>query len=408
MKKKVETATLPNGLQVVYRQSSSPVAYCGLLIAAGTRDERESEHGLAHLLEHLLFKGTAKRKAHQVSGGIERLGGELNAYTGKEETMVQATVLSADFSKALEVIADMVFNSTFPQAELLKEREIVLDEIAMYKDSPAEAVFDDFENAVFAGSSLGRNILGSKKSLKTLTADHLRAFRSRVYCPSQMVLSVVGRMPFQRVLSMAHRFFAPYPTLAAHNERLPIPPYTVSNQIVSKNTHQAHCVVGGRAYAVSDDRSIGLVLLTNLLGGPSSNSRLNTILREQHALVYTVEAASTFYQQVGMFSIYFGTHKSSVGECLDIVHRELKRLCDTKLTTLQLHKAKKQLIGQLAIANDSGENLMASMAKNLLFGDQVDMFDLALIKLDKLTAEDVREIANEIFDPTLLSTLVYQ
>lgn len=407
MKKKIETAQLTNGIRIAHFQMPLATAYCGLTISAGTRDERNDEHGLAHFLEHLLFKGTKKRKAYHINNRLESVGGELNAFTGKEETAIHAATLSGDFAKALELIADVTFNSVFPEPEILKEREVILDEINSYKDSPAEAIFDDFEEYIFPNCSLGRNILGDKKSLKHFTSKHLNSFISHSYATEQMVISSVGKMSFKRVEELAERYFSQYSLQPKKQERTPPPTYTPFSKAVNKNTHQAHCIIGNCSYKLSDERSTALTLLINILGGPLSNSRLNTSLREKYGLVYNVEASYTPYQDTGLISIYFGTSKTALDNSIDAAMVELKKLQTDKLTTLQLSRAKKQMIGQLTIANESPEQLMLGMGKSLLSLNRIDTTEETLAKIDTITSEMLIDIANELFDDKNLSTLTF-
>ncbi len=405
MKKKIETAQLANGIRIAHFQAPLATAYCGLTIGTGTRDELSDEHGLAHFLEHLLFKGTKKRKAYHINNRLESVGGELNAFTGKEETVIHAATLAGDFAKALELIADVTFNSVFPEAELQKEKDVIFDEINSYKDSPAEAIFDDFEEYIFPDCPLGRNILGDKKSLKHFEAKHLYSFISHSYSTEQMVISSVGKMSFKRVVDLAERYFSSYSLHPKRQDRTAPPAYKPFNKVINKNTHQAHCIIGNRSYKLSDERSTALTLLINMLGGPLSNSRLNTSLREKYGLVYNVEASYTPYQDTGLFSIYFGTSKTTLDNSINAVMTELKKLQTDKLTTLQLYRAKKQIIGQLTIANESPEQLMLGMGKSLLSLNRIDTTEEVLAKIDAVTPEILIAIANELFDPKSLSTL---
>lgn len=407
MKKRIETTQLSNGIRIAHFQAPMATAYCGLTVSAGTRDELNDEHGLAHFLEHLLFKGTKKRKAYHINNRLESVGGELNAFTGKEETVIHAATLSGDFAKALDLIADVTFNSVFPKAELQKEKEVIFDEINSYKDSPADSIFDDFEEYIFPNCPLGRNILGDKKSLKHFNAEHLQNFVSRNYSTERMVVSSVSRMSFKRVAELTERYFSQYHQQAKVQERTPPPIYTPFSKTVSKNTHQAHCIIGNRSYKLSDNRSTALTLLINILGGPLSNSRLNISLREKHGLVYNVEAGYIPYQDTGLFNIYFGTSKTVLDSSINAVMAELKKLQTDKLTTLQLNRAKKQMVGQLTIANESPEQLMLGMGKSLLSLNRIDTTEETLAKIDAVTPEMLIDIANELFEPKNLSILTY-
>lgn len=408
MKKRIEIGQLANGIRIAHYQQPIATAYCGLTINAGTRDELENEHGLAHFLEHLLFKGTKKRRAYHINNRLESVGGELNAFTTKEETVIHAATLSGDFAKALDLIADVTFNSTFPDAELEKEKEVILDEINSYKDSPADLIFDDFEEQLFPDSSLGLSILGNKKSLKRFGAKQLQEFISRSYSTEQMVLSSVGKLPFKRVVELVERYFSPYTLQPQKQERIFPPPYQPFRRTVSKHTHQAHCVIGGRSYKLSDERATAFTLLINMLGGPLSNSRLNTSLREKYGLVYNVEAGYTPYQDTGLFSIYFGTAKATLDSSINAAMDELKKLQNNELSTLQLSRAKKQLIGQFTIANENPEQLMLGMGKSLLSLNRIDTIEETLAKIATITSKMLIVIANELFEPANLSILTYK
>ncbi|MDR0661271.1 MAG: insulinase family protein [Prevotellaceae bacterium] len=407
MRKKVEIAQLANGIRIVHLQTPLAAAYCGLTINTGTRDELDNEHGLAHFLEHLLFKGTKKRKGYHINNRLESVGGELNAFTGKEETVIHAAILSSDFAKALDLIADVSFNSIFPEAEIRKEREVIFDEINSYKDSPSELIFDDFEEYIFPNCSLGRNILGDKKSLKHFYSIDLHRFVSRNYSTEQMVISSVGKISFKRVVKLVERYFSSFSIQPKQQDRIPPPAYKPFCKTINKNTYQTHCVIGNRAYQLADERSAALTLLMNILGGPLSNSRLNTSLREKYGLAYNVEASYTPYQDTGLFNIYFGTSKAALDNSINAVMAELKKLRTDKLTTLQLHRAKKQMIGQLIIANESPEQLMLTMGKSLLSLNRIDTIEESLAKIHAVTPEMLFDIANELFDINQLSTLTY-
>ena len=407
MKKRIEATQLSNGIRIAHLQTPSATAYCGLTISAGTRDELDNEHGLAHFLEHLLFKGTKKRKAYHINNRLESVGGELNAFTGKEETVVHSATLSGDFAKAMELIADVSFNSVFPESEIQKEREVILDEINSYKDSPAESIFDDFEEYVFPSCSLGRNILGDKKSLKRFGTKDLQNFILRNYSTEQMVISSVGKTSFKRAVEVAERYFSSFSLQPQKQERALPPTYQPFKKTANRSTYQAHCVIGNRSYKLADERSTALTLLMNILGGPLSNSRLNTSLREKYGLVYSVEASNTPYQDTGLFSIYFGTAKATLDSSINAVMAELKKLQTDKLTTLQLSRAKKQIVGQLTIANESPEQLMLAMGKSLLSLNRIDTTEETLAKIHAVTPEMLIEIANELFNVDKLSTLTY-
>ena len=399
--------TLPNGLRVVYRQSRSNVVYCGLTINAGSRDETLAEHGTAHFVEHMLFKGTKKYSAHLINNRLENVGGELNAFTTKEETVVHATILKNDFGKALELIADMAFNPTFPPREFEKEKLVILDEINAYKDNPAEQIFDDFEERLFAQTVVGRSILGSEQSLTSMAPQQLHHFVALHYHPQNMILSIVGKISAKRIEELSSKYFGafePQPRTLNRTTPGPCAPFHVSQP---RNTYQAHCMLGNRAYSLYHPKRVAMSLFANYLGGPASNSLLNTLLREKHGLVYTVEANYSPYADCGAFSIYFGTDKEKVQKCRDIISAAFKKLRETPLEGKVLQRIKKQLIGQLAIAADNAESQMIGQAKSLLAFNKVETPEQIKEKINAVTAVELQEIAEEMWHPDRLSVLIY-
>ncbi len=400
--------TLPSGLRVVHHSSRSDVAYCGLTINAGTRDEFLNEHGIAHFVEHMLFKGTRKHSAHFINNRIESVGGELNAFTTKEETVVHATILKNDLNKALELIAQMAFAPTFPEKETHKERVVILDEINSYKDNPSEQIFDDFEERLFNGATIGRPILGNADTLKHIGTTQLRNFVEQHYHPQNMVLSIVGKFRLHRIEALVNKHFGSFATSGMTPTRTAPESHKLFRETVSRNTFQAHSIIGTRAYQLHDPRRIGLALLNNYLGGPASNSLLNTVLREKHGLVYTIESNYSPYSDCGALTIYFGTDKEQVDKCRDLIFKELEKLCRSSLNQLQLQRIKKQLLGQLAIAADNGEAQMLNQAKHLLVFNQIETNKQLAEKIDALTAVQLQEIAQDIFHPDRLSWLTYQ
>ncbi len=405
---KFDLQTLHNGIRVVHLHTSSPVAYCCMMINAGTRDELEDEHGLAHFIEHVIFKGTRKRKAFHVMSRLEDVGGELNAYTTKEETVVHATFLKQDFHRAVELIADILYRSTFPEKELQREKEVILDEINSYKDSPSELIFDDFEELIYPNHPFGRNILGSKKCLKRFGRSDILRFMERTYNTDQMVFCSVGNIPLNRVKKLAERYFGPIQPNPRLIKRVPISNYSVQSVAKKKNTYQQHCIVGCETYNLMHPNRIGLHLLNNILGGPGLNSRLNLSLRERKGYAYNVESTYSPYSDTGLFSIYFGSDKTNFDKSLDLLHQELEKLRTTKLGTLQLFKAKRQLIGQLAIAIENSEVLMLNLARSILIYNTFESIEAMSSKIDSISSSELIEIANEVFANHNLSTLIYK
>lgn len=400
------TYTLPNGIRGIHRTIKSGVTRCALCINAGSRDELPSEYGLAHFVEHGLFKGTERRKAYQVNCRLENLGGELNAFTTKEDTTIHATTLKGDFSKALELVADVAFHSTFPDHELEKEREVIIDEINSYKDSPAEMIYDTFEDMLFAGSELGHNILGRKQQLKHFNQQSCRAFVERTHTTDQMVLSTIGNLQPKRVEAAALRYFGEVEASARSFDRRRPEGYTPFDQTLSRHTHQTHCIIGTRAYSISEKRRLPLGLAINILGGPSANSRLNLMVRERYGLSYTVEANYTPYGDCGLVAIYFSSDHDNADRCCDLIHGEIDKLAKYPLTDRQLSMAKKQFIAQLAISMEGNEGYMLGVGKSLLCHREVDTMEEVYRKVEALKANDLVEAMEEVFSQR--SRLIYR
>ena len=402
------TATLPNGLRIIHHPSPTSVVYCGYAIDAGTRDELPHEHGMAHFVEHVLFKGTTKRRAWHILNRMENVGGDLNAFTNKEETVIYSTFLKKDFARALELLTDVVFHSTFPQQEIDKERGVVLEEIDCYEDSPAELIFDDFEDLLFHNHALGHNILGTPKHIKRFTTPSIRSFVDRYYHPANAVLFVYGNIPFSRIVMWAQRLTADIPSGSANKGRTAPLPYMPRQVEHTRRTHQTHVMMGCTSYPSGDKRRTGLYLLNNMLGGPGMNSRLNLALREQTGLVYNVESNLISYTDTGVFNIYFGTDNHESDRCIELAQKELDRLRLHPLTTLQLAAAKKQLIGQVGVATDNFENTALGMAKTYLHYGEYEGPEALYHRIEAITASQLWEIANELFHRDHLSVLTYR
>lgn len=401
------TFTLPNGLRIIHAQNQSNVAYCGFAVDAGTRDENEQEQGMAHFVEHLIFKGTQKRHAWHILNRMENVGGDLNAYTNKEETVIYSAFLVEHFARAVELLADIVFHSTFPQHEIDKEVEVIIDEIQSYEDSPSELIFDDFEELIFPNHPLGRNILGKPELLHGFKSENALFFTSRFYRPSNMVFFIQGNIGFKKVVRLVEKATSDIPFSTVERKRLQPFGYVPQTVTLQKDTHQAHVMIGSRGYNAYNEKRTGLYLLNNLLGGPGMNSRLNISLRERRGLVYNVEANLTSYTDTGVFCIYFGTDPEDVERCIRLVHKELKKLRDSKLSTAQLAAAKKQIIGQIGVAGDNFENNALDMGKTFLHYGKFEETKEVFKRIESLTAEHLLEVANEMFDEDHLSTLIY-
>ncbi len=400
------TYTLPNGIRCVHRQVRSAVARCAVVINAGSRDELEHEYGLAHFTEHGFFKGTERRKAHQVNCRLENLGGELNAYTTKEDTTIHATVLRSDFSKAVELLADVVFHSTFPDKELDKEREVIVDEINTYKDSPMDMIYDTFEDMLFAGSQLGHNILGSKRDLVHHDSAAMHRFTKRTHTTDQMVFASIGNISNKRIEEIATRYLGGYaPTKREYSRIAPLVQLPFDKSL-NKHTHQAHCIVGNRAYGILEQKRLPFSLLVNILGGPCANSLLNVNVREKHGLSYNIEASYTPYCDSGIAVIYFSSDHDNADRCREIIDGEIRKLQNTALTSRRLAQAKRQFIAQMAISTEGNEGYMLGIGKSLLVHSEVDTLEEVYRKIGAVTASQIMEVANEIWHNN--STLIYR
>lgn len=401
-----DTYTLSNGIRCIHRRVRSAVVHCALTVNAGTRDELAGEFGMAHLVEHTLFKGTERRKAWQVNCRLENMGGELNAFTTKEETVIHTTTLRGDYAKAVELLADIVFHSTFPEQEIEKEKHVIYDEINLYKDSPSDRIFDEFEDLVFEGSALGHNILGSKASLKKLDSAAIRRFIARTYTTDQMVFSVIGNLSEKAFRQTAERYFGAIPASRRTFVREPITAITPFVRVSNRNTHQIHSMIGGRAYDLRDERRLTLLLLINTLGGPSANSLLNVLLREKNALSYGVEASYTPFTDTGIASIYCSCEKENADRCAELIRRQLNELIEKPLSSRRLSIAKRQFLGQLAISAENNESYMLGAAKSYLVFGEVDGFSTVTEKLAAIDGEAIRCVAEDIF--TNVSSLTYK
>lgn len=398
---------LPNGLRMVHMRDRSPVAYCGFAINVGTRDELPEESGMAHFVEHLLFKGTEKRKAWHIVNRLDAVGGELNAYTTKEETFVYATALTTHFERAMELCADVVFHSVFPQKEMDKEVDVVIDEIQSYKDSPSELIYDDFEDMVFSGSPMGRNILGDKKKLKHYKSADVQRFVQRNYTTDRILFFSIGNIDFKRIERLAERYLTPIPASQKRIQRVAPSLYVPQQKYIRKSTCQSHVMIGVRAFDLRDDRRLAFALVNNILGGPGMNSRLNLLLREKNGMAYNVESVYTPYSDTGIFSIYFGTDEKNREKCTDLVMGELKRLRTELITPQRLARLKRQWMGQLTIMQENRENFVLSLARSYLYFDKCETLADVNNQLNEVSAEDLMSLSEQLFRDEMLSMLVY-
>lgn len=401
------TATLNNGLRIIHLPNTSKIAYCGYQIKAGTRNEKPGDEGLAHFCEHVTFKGTQTHTSTAIINKLESVGGDLNAFTNKEDTVFYSAIPVEHFAKAVDVLSDIVFYSIFPQAEIDKEVEVICDEIESYNDSPAELIYDEFENLVFKGHPLGHNILGSADRVRGFaTADAMR-FTQQYYRPDNAIFFVYGNIDFKRLVKTLEKLTPKQlqenvvdEALVVANGKLP------ELTILNHDTHQAHVMIGNRAYSATHPLRIPLYLLNNMLGGPGMNARLNVILRERRGLVYSVESSMVCYGDTGLWSVYFGCDPHDVNRCVRLVKCEFKRLMEKPLPEKTLAAAKRQIKGQLAVACDNNENFAIDFGKSFLhFGDEKDIEKLYQ-KIDAVTVEQIQQVAKEIFDKDSLATLV--
>jgi predicted Zn-dependent peptidase len=398
--------TLPNGIRVLHKQvTSTKISHSGFVLDIGSRDENEDQQGLAHFWEHMAFKGTAKRKSFHIINRLESLGGELNAYTTKEKICFYASVLDKHFDKAFDLLTDITFNSVFPGREIEKERGVILEEMAMYLDAPDDAVVDEFDAVVFKGHSLGNNILGDRESVSRFKkADFLR-FIGQNMSTDRVVFSSVSNWPFEKVVKLAEKYLADIPRMAVERQRRPFTGYGPSVVTSEKPIMQAHCLIGCPAYPLSDPKRIPFFMLSNILGGPGMNSRLNLAVREKHGLVYTIDANYATYLDTGLFGIYFGTEKKQLKRTTSLVLKEIKKLREKPLGTLQLHQAKEQLMGQLAMAEESNIGLMMMMGKSILDLNTIESLNDIFQQIRSISAKDLAEIANETLHEDNLSHL---
>jgi predicted Zn-dependent peptidase len=399
--------SLPNGIRVIHYRVPSEVAYCGLLVNTGSRDEKAREHGMAHFVEHVIFKGTQKRKSYHVLSRLDDVGGEINAYTTKEETVVHASFLKKDYNRAIDLITDIFFHPSLPEKEMDTEREVILDEINSYNDNPSELIFDEFEELIFKGHPMGRNILGTPQSLKRFRRNDMLHFMESNYPTNEMVFASVGDLSFDQVLKMVEKYLSVVREKKRITTRDKVTGYVPVTKTVDKKTHQSHCIIGNIAYPVKDERRLSLLLLSNILGGMGLNSRLNLSLREKHGYAYNVESSYHSYIDTGVIFIYFGADRENLGKSIRLVTKELQMLREQPLGTLQLGKARNQFIGQMLRGIEHHESLMLELAKNLLVFNKVDPVSEVVKKIQALQSKDLQEVANDILEEAKLSMLTY-
>lgn len=396
-----------NGIRLVYQQIDSPVSYLGLMVGAGTRDEEQKENGIAHFIEHAVFKGTTSLSSRQIINKIEDVGCDLNAYTTKEETVFYASTLSAYYDRALRLITDMVFHPSFPTEELNKERLVIYDEIESYNDSPSDLIYDDFEDLIFQGHSLHNPILGEPKTLRWINGDKMHRFMQRAYNPDAMVFFTLSSLPFNKVLQHAERYLSDCPYPSRDFVRQAPTAYRAAETSFHKHTHQVHCMLGNIAFPIGHTHQLGLYLLNNILGGSGMNSLLNLAVREKNGLVYTIESNYTPLSDTGYWSVYFAADEDKRDQCLDLIHRQLQRLVDKPLSPTMLRKYQKQLLGQMAIMAENRENNALAMAKHVLYQNVAPSWQETYKEIARLETSDLYRIANECYRGEDVSVLMY-
>ena len=421
---KYNTYTLDNGLRIIHLPSDSKVVYCGYQINAGTRNEEPGEEGLAHFCEHVTFKGTERRKAWHILNCLESVGGDLNAYTNKEGTVYYSAILKEHIARAVDLLTDIVFHSVYPQAEIDKEVEVMCDEIESYNDSPAELIYDEFENIIFKGSPLGHNILGTAEQVRSFKTEDALRFTRKLYRPDNAIFFAYGDIDFKKLVRLLKKSFLSEERRVKSEKfnspeaqaQFNIQHSTFNTQhsfegqtiVMQKNTHQAHVMIGTRAYDVNDSRRMPLYLLNNMLGGPGMNAKLNLALREHNGLVYTVESTMVAYGDTGIWSIYFGCDEHDVKRCLRLVRKELDKFMQKPLSEAQLKAAKKQIKGQVGVACDNRENFALDFGKSFLHYGWEKNVDRLYEQVDEITAEQIQAVAQELFDKDRLTTLIFR
>lgn len=398
---------LPNGIRVLLKPAKSIVSHACIVVNSGSRDELPHQYGMAHFIEHLLFKKTARRNTNQILNRLELVGADLNAYTTKEYTCLHASFLKEHLTRVLDLFEDIVFHSVFPEVEMDKEKNVIMDEIASYQDSPEDAIADDFEDVLFSGHALGHNILGTKETLGALTRQDVFDFLRQHYCTNEIVIAITGDYSYNRIERIATGIFGKLPANTNQRERTDKFTYQTKCLTLEKPIAQVHTTIGNIAYDTHHPNKTGLMVLNNLLGGMGMSSRLNLQIREKYGIAYTIESNYSPYMDTGIFSIYFGTDEEKAQRALLLVHKELKRLREQKLGLTQLQQAKKKFVGQIALGEENRMGVLITMAKNLLDYNKVNSLEEVVEKVNAVTALQLLEIANEVFDPKGLTELSF-
>lgn len=401
-------SVLANHIRIAYHRIESPISHAGVLINTGSRDENKSEKGAAHLVEHMLFKGTKKRKAFHILNRIDEVGGELNAFTTKENTFIYASFLTEYTSRAYELLSDIIFNSTFPEKELNKEKAVIIDEIKAYQDDPSEEISDLFDQLVFGQHSLGNSILGSEKSVMSFTPYKIKQFLKKTYTTDQIIVCYIGNLSLEKVEYEIKKYFEHIKPSTRNFKREPFKNYIPKTEIYKKDNHSCHGIIGNIAYPIHHKNRIAFYMLNNLLGGPSLNSRLNLHIREKFGFTYFLESNYTPFDDTGLWWIYFATDYKNFHKTRDLIYKELKDLKSKKLSTLQMHKLKKQVKGQLALANENYPHLLHVMARSYLIFNEFESLNKTYLKIDKVSDSQILECANKIFAENRISELLFE
>jgi len=406
--KDYEIYTLPNGIRVVHKQVvHTKIVHCGFVLDVGSRDENLANQGIAHFWEHMAFKGTTKRKAFHIMNRLEANGGELNAYTTKEKIAFYASVLESHFEKAFDLLTDITFDSTFPEKQIDKERLVILEEMAMYKDSPDDDLQDEFDNVIYGDHPLGMNILGIKNTVNKFQKKDFVEFINNNLDTERIVFSIVGNISMSKVKRLSDKYLGNIPQITKSRNRKPFDLYLPQTKQIEKNIAQSLCAMGRPAYANNHEKRIPFFMLVNLLGGPGMNSRLNLALREKHGYVYAVDANYSSFSDTGLFSIIFGTEPKQLKKSIEVIKKELKKLMNLPLGNMQMHTAKEQLKGQLAIAEENNASLMLAIAKSLIDRNRIDSLEDIFKQIDSVSPKILLDVANEMFDDNSFSYLTY-
>lgn len=405
---KYNESVLPNGIRLIHKQKSGEIAHLVLMVNTGSRDEEDHENGMAHFIEHTIFKGTENRKAYHILSCLDNVGGDLNAYTTKEETCLQASFLKQHYKRTFDLFADIAFHSTFPENELEKEKEVILDEINSYLDSPSDEIYDVFEEMMFKGHPMSRNILGTTELVKGFTHDDVRRFMANNYSTDQIVLGTIGDISFKDFERLAMSYFGEQPAHIVKKQRVPFTNYKPQYIKAERHSHLSHCMIGGIAPEYNSPLKMPIVLLNNILGGPAMSSRLNLNIREKYGFAYTIESQYNAYSDTGLISIYMGVDPDSLDRSIELTYKELDKICNQKLGSMQLNHAQQQIIGQVALGYESGMNELLSITRSVIMNEPLEYMEDIIRKVNAVTASDIMETANLVFDKKQLSTLIFE